>query len=227
MSHPTAQVVLGSRSPRRCDLLQLLMPSECIRVLPPTNTEELGFEGLSDWEAIEQRLSQVARHKRDDVLDQLQRAIGDSASDFSAVLTADTIIVAEEDDGQLVVLGQPPMDESWPSVVRGWFHRYYLGKSHTAATAFSVATPAGRCVDKVVMTSVAFHAATTETERLVEWYLNTGEPHGKAGGYALQGAGGMFVSSVEGSISNVVGLPLLELTTVFNELEIDVVADNC
>jgi septum formation protein len=46
------------------------------------------------------------------------------------------------------------------------------------------------------------------TEEDVAWYVGTGEPLDKAGAYAIQGAGGVFVASVEGSASNVVGLPL-------------------
>lgn len=45
-------------------------------------------------------------------------------------------------------------------------------------------------------------------DRAVEWYLATGEPFDKAGAYAVQGAGGAFVTSVTGSVSNVMGLPL-------------------
>ena len=43
---------------------------------------------------------------------------------------------------------------------------------------------------------------------LIEWYVGTGEPFDKAGAYAIQGHGGVFVESVRGSVSNVVGLPL-------------------
>ncbi|HEY7626010.1 MAG TPA: Maf family protein [Ilumatobacteraceae bacterium] len=45
-------------------------------------------------------------------------------------------------------------------------------------------------------------------ERTIEWYVGTGEPMGKAGAYALQGAGGALVRLVRGSVSNVIGLPL-------------------
>jgi septum formation protein len=44
----------------------------------------------------------------------------------------------------------------------------------------------------------------------LEWYLATGEPVGKAGGFSIQGRGGLFVRSLRGSFSNVVGLPLVE-----------------
>jgi septum formation protein len=46
------------------------------------------------------------------------------------------------------------------------------------------------------------------TDAAIDWYLATGEPMDKAGAYAIQGAGGAFVAAIEGSASNVVGLPL-------------------
>lgn len=51
-----------------------------------------------------------------------------------------------------------------------------------------------------------------DAEPLLDWYLATNEPLGKAGGYALQGLGSVFVTRVEGSITNVVGLPLEAIT---------------
>ena len=54
----------------------------------------------------------------------------------------------------------------------------------------------------------------------MNWYLLTGEPRGKAGGYALQGAGSVFIEKVEGSLSNVVGLPLEALLELFAEVDL-------
>ena len=61
-----------------------------------------------------------------------------------------------------------------------------------------------------------------DVEKHLEWYIETGEPRGKAGGYAIQGAGSIFVSQVTGSLTNVIGLPLEALLSAFEELEIDV-----
>ena len=61
---------------------------------------------------------------------------------------------------------------------------------------------------------------TADLERRLDWYVSTGEPRGKAGGYAIQGAGSLFVTQVQGSVSNVVGLPLEALVEVFEELGI-------
>jgi predicted house-cleaning NTP pyrophosphatase (Maf/HAM1 superfamily) len=57
----------------------------------------------------------------------------------------------------------------------------------------------------------------------LEWYLATGEPFGKAGAYAIQGAGGVFVSSVQGSVSNVVGLPLTTVVALARRLGVELV----
>jgi septum formation protein len=62
-------------------------------------------------------------------------------------------------------------------------------------------------LDAVVATEVRF-APLSDAE--VDWYVATGEPLDKAGAYAIQGAGGAFVLRVDGSVSNVVGLPLAE-----------------
>ena len=58
-------------------------------------------------------------------------------------------------------------------------------------------------------------------EVLIDWYLSTGEPMGKAGAYALQGAGGALVRSVDGSVSNVIGLPLHVLIGLTGRVGVD------
>lgn len=72
-----------------------------------------------------------------------------------------------------------------------------------------VAVRVGENVEhQVVTTEVTFVELTAAA---IDWYVAGGEPMDKAGAYALQGAGGVFVSSVHGSVSNVIGLPLAEL----------------
>jgi septum formation protein len=200
--------VLGSRSPRRLELLQQIVPAESIEVVPPRSAEEANFIGLSDWAKIDARLLEIARAKCTDVVDQL-RARPKGLQ--SIVIAADTIVVVDRADGQLLVLGQPPDDPTWPEIVRRWFLDYYAGRTHVVATAICVAKPGRPRVDRVVRSTVTFH---DDVGRWLEWYLATGEPRGKAGGYAVQGAGGVFVARVDGSLSNVIGLPLRELLEV-------------
>ena len=203
------KLVLGSRSPRRLELLQLIVDPERIVVLPPRSTAEAGFDGLSTRAEIETRLLEIARTKCADVLEQIEDGTARIAADeVGAVVTADTVIVAADADGRPVVLGQPPADDRWRGTVRAWFQDYLLGRTHVATTGVCVRTPDGAAYERVVSTEVTFRA---ESDEWLEWYLATAEPRGKAGGYAIQGAGGLFVSCVEGSPSNVVGLPLHEL----------------
>jgi len=133
------------------------------------------------------------------------------------VIAADTTIVATAADGTLHSLGQPPDDDSWKDVVRQWFREYYAGRTHRALTALCVHGPRGEIVERMVSTEVSF---IDDVESRLEWYIETEEPRGKAGGYALQGAGSIFISRVAGSLSNVVGLPLEALLDVFEELQI-------
>ena len=212
MAVHTSRIVLGSRSPRRLELLSYIVSPDRIVVVPPRQTEEADFVGLSTESAIETRLREIARTKNEDVHSQLTPG-------WQAVLTADTTIVGWTDAGRPVVLGQPPDDDSWRAVVRGWFRDFYLGRTHAALTAVCVAVPDGRRFERVVRSEVTFAAGG---ERFLEWYLATGEPRGKAGGYALQGAGSLFVERVIGSPSNVVGLPLRETWEMLREAGVEV-----
>jgi septum formation protein len=200
MPSVASQLILGSRSPRRLELLSLLIPRERIEVRTPSHPDEAGFAGLTTHAAIEQRLLEIARDKNGDVASQLPNSP-------HAILTADTTIVGTDDTGRLAVLGQPPEDASWPDVVRGWFRTYYLGRTHVALTAVCLRTPDGCRHEVVAHSGVTFLDAD---DAWLDWYIATGESRGKAGGYALQGAADVFVERIEGSPSNVVGLPLRE-----------------
>lgn len=209
---PASRIILGSRSPRRRELLELLVASERIDVHPPLSSDELGFEGLTSWLEIAQRLQRIAREKNDDVLTQLSSR----STETGLLLTADTVIVASDADARLHVLGQPPADESWRDAVRGWFHNLYAGRSHIAATAVCLTDRlTGRRLERIAQSHVWVR---DDVEPLLDWYLTTEEPRGKAGGYALQGRGSVFVTRVEGSITNVVGLPLETLVEMLPQL---------
>ncbi len=90
--------------------------------------------------------------------------------------------------------------------------RRLSGNAHTVLTGVAVA--GGRAVARVVETTVRFRALT---EGEIAWYVATGEGADKAGAYAVQGIGGLWVRSVEGSPSNVIGLPLAETAELLAE----------
>jgi nucleoside triphosphate pyrophosphatase len=72
-------------------------------------------------------------------------------------------------------------------------------------TGVAVCRPDGTLVTEVVTTSVTFAELSDE---VIAWYVATGEPTDKAGAYGLQGIGGALVERIDGSVSNVLGLPL-------------------
>jgi septum formation protein len=122
------------------------------------------------------------------------------------VLGADTAVVLGDE-----VLGKPASEADARRMLRA-----LSGTAHEVLTAVVVrraAAPA-RELEAVVSTQVRFAPLGA---REIDWYVATGEPLDKAGAYAIQGAGGAFVLSVEGSVSNVVGLPLAETTALLRQ----------
>lgn len=113
------------------------------------------------------------------------------------ILAADTSVVIDDE-----VLGKPGHD----AALGAQMLRRLSGRSHQVMTGIAVSSPSG--VRSQVVTSQVIFRALTEAE--ISWYVSTGEGADKAGGYALQGRAGAFITSVIGSPSNVIGLPLAE-----------------
>jgi septum formation protein len=120
--------------------------------------------------------------------------------DGAPVIAADTVV---EIDGD--ILGKPVDADDARRMLRR-----LSGRTHHVHTA--VAVRSGERVEvEVVATAVRFVPLSDEA---IEWYVGTGEPFDKAGAYAIQGAGGVFVEGVDGSVSNVIGLPLATVATM-------------
>ncbi len=205
----SAPIVLASRSPRRIELLGLLVPSDRIHQRPPLSSEEPGFEDCRTVHEVEQRLRSIAVGKRIAVRKELLEGseFEKSLAESAAILSADTTIVAESASGEMRVLGQPPAEGPARPTVRRWFEEFYFARPHLAVTAVSLERANADAVEVVVFTTVSF---SRQRANWLDWYLSTAEPDGKAGGYALQGLASAFVDRVEGSLSNVIGLPLAE-----------------
>jgi len=180
-----ARFVLASSSPRRRDLLE--SAGLCFQVEPSDLSEEPRGE-----EAPLEYARRVAREKAWDIA-RRRRVRGDRRP----VLGADTVVVK---DGQ--ALGKPAdRDHARAMLAR------LAGASHHVVTAFCVVLPDGTAHEEAVTTEVTFKAlGPTE----IDAYLDTGEWQDKAGGYAIQGHAAYIVRSVNGSYTNVVGLPLCE-----------------
>jgi septum formation protein len=114
------------------------------------------------------------------------------------VLSADTVVVVAGE-----ILGKPADAADARRMLR-----LLAGRSHEVMTGVCLRghkRDGGRQTSEVAVTMVEF-APLNDAE--IEWYVATGEPHDKAGAYAIQGLASRFVTRVDGSYSNVVGLPV-------------------
>jgi septum formation protein len=219
-------IVVGSRSPRRLDLLRATLPGRELVVCPPLDAEEPGFDDVTTLPGFESRIGEIVAAKLDDVLLQLMNTDGAGrgrvSSDEFAVICADTTVIATDDAGRRLSLGQPPETDNWRAVVADWFRRYLAGRTHVVMSGVSVARCCRLTGEVVVLNRFCSTLVTMrgDVDEWLDWYLSTGEPPGKAGGYAIQGAGSVFVTKLEGSYSNVVGLPLEDTLAMLRELNV-------
>ncbi len=198
-------VVLGSRSPRRLELLQACLQPGQLQILPPASPDEPEFEGLKADLQINQHLLEIAGLKHRSVCELVARESRFAASRPPVIVVADTTVVAGLCDGLRQVLGQPD-PSAWQAEVRQWFDCWLAGRTHEVRTAVRVSC--GSVVrEQIVTAAVTFTDVSSEA---LAWYLSTGESLGKAGGYAIQGLAAAFVKRLEGSLTTVIGLPLLE-----------------
>ena len=131
------------------------------------------------------------------------------ARDGEWVLAADTIVV---EDG--AILGKP----ADRSDARRMLERLQ-GRWHLVLTGTALRPPAGDTLHAVESTRVLFAELTPEQ---IDWYAATGEPDDKAGAYAVQGLGSLFILEIDGNYSNVVGLPLPTVRQLFEGAGSDV-----
>jgi septum formation protein len=183
-NHQKARLILASKSPRRSDLLR--RAGIAFDVVPSRFDE-------SRVPMIDDPVRYVAMLSKSKTMEV------DAANPDRWVIGADTIVLSE---GQ--VLGKPKDSESARAMLSG-----LSGKTHQVFTGFTIS-----CVSRhreftdVVRTEVSFK---TLAPHEIDWYIHTGEPFDKAGAYAIQGVGTFLVRRINGSYTNVVGLPVCEV----------------
>ncbi len=186
-------IILASASPRRQEILKLLnIP---FRVIMPNIDETI--TAAVDTEEIPEFL---AREKVSAVIHSLP-----PQQEIQWVLGADTVI---EKNGK--IYGKPE-DEAQAEA----FLREFSGSTHNVLTA--VVLYNGRkklTTSRLAKTSVTF---TELSDEEIQWYLDTGEWHGAAGGYRIQSLASCFIRKIEGSQSCVTGLPIFELYDILKE----------
>lgn len=184
--------------------------------MPPLSSDEAGFDDVHDDDSIEQRLLTIVRVKHANVCQQVQSSREPETAETSQspiIVVADTIVMASNDEGFKNVLGQPD-PKQWKSEVREWFRFWLAGRTHEVWTGVNVSRQKERR-EFVVKSKVTFCEVSDE---LIEWYLSVSESLGKAGGYAIQGHAAAFVAQLSGSLTNVIGLPLMEVMAAMQSL---------
>lgn len=177
---PIPVLRLASASPRRRELLAQIGVPHAIAVADIDESTRRG-------EAVTSYVERVARAKAEAIWQHLQDL---------PVLGADTTVVL---DG--ISLGKPQDEAHGLAMLEA-----LAGREHQVLTSVALVTAAGtRCITS---TSLVRMRTSTPAERARYW--DSGEPRDKAGAYAIQGLGAIFIESLQGSYSGVMGLPLFE-----------------
>lgn len=181
------KIILASASPRRKELLKLLDIDFDIIV---SNCEEVFDDELSVYE----NLKNIAYLKAYDVF---------KDNNDKLVIGADTVVYSDD----RVLLKPKDKDDAREMI------KFLSGKTHCVISGISVITKE-KSISTAVETKVTFKELD---DKEIEEYINTNEPYDKAGGYAVQGIAGKFISKIEGDYFNVVGLSISTLYDMLKE----------
>jgi len=177
---PSRSIVLVSASPRRADLLRRAGLEFTIR---PSEVDETPFPGEAPG-VLAERLARA-------------KVLALPALSFPALaIGADTVVAVADS-----VLGKPRDRAEARQMLRR-----LSGRVHEVTTAMALRTLPEETIQCERAVSRVTFAPLSDRE--IDWYAETGEGMDKAGAYALQGIGALFIESIAGSYTNVIGLPL-------------------
>lgn len=184
------RLVLASASPRRVTLLtQIGVVPDALR---PASIDETAKRG----EVPRALVTRLARKKAETARDQIanERDLADAY-----IIAADTVVAV----GRKILVKPAHVEEAMASL------QLLSGRTHKVQTCVCLITPDDRVRSKIIETRVRFKHLTRPE---LEAYIASREWRGKAGGYAIQGLAGTFVQRIIGSYTNVVGLPIAEVS---------------
>ena len=190
------KLILASSSPRRRELLTSIGLE--FDVIPSHVPEE-----RSSGEAPEEYVARLSREKAE--------AVAREHRD-RWVIAADTTVLLDEE------LLEKPLDRADAARMLATI----AGRTHIVYTGVTIQNVSQEHRDTRVAESEV--RMLPLTARDIEWYVATGEPIDKAGAYAVQGVGAMFIDSIHGSYTNVVGLPLALLFQMLRKAGVDPLA---
>lgn len=186
-------LMLASASPRRTEILQQIGVRHQIQ---PADIDETPRPNESPVDYVQRMALEKAKH------------IIALNMETIPVLGADTCVVCDDK-----IFGKPAHKDQALDMLAA-----LSGRSHQVLTAVAMGN-AERCLLSMSITEVIFRQITMQ-ERLSYWA--TGEPKDKAGSYAIQGYGAVFIESIKGSYSGVVGLPIKETSALLHTFEIPI-----
>ena len=187
-------LILASASPRRAQLLEQIGVTFA---QAPQEIDETPAAGESA-EALAERLA----------LKKARAAYAVQEQSGCIVLGSDTVVVAGD-----AILGKPEHADDALRMLT-----LLSNRRHRVCTAVSLVS-GNRSASRLSVTGVSFREIKLKEAQA---YWETGEPHGKAGAYAIQGLGAVFIEQISGSYSGVMGLPLYETAQLLAEFGIPI-----
>ena len=188
------KIILASASPRRKKLLEHLGIKFSVDVshYKENMAIKLKPQKLAEYLSF-QKAKTVAPKYKDEI-----------------IIAADTFVVFENE-----IMGKAHTKEEAKIMLKK-----LSGKVHLVITGFTVVdTKTNNTITKSETTKVFFRNLT---EKEIDHYIATGEPIGKAGAYAIQDFGSLFIEKIEGDYFNVVGLPLCSLSKILKEFDVSI-----
>lgn len=182
------RIILGSSSPRRKELLAMITPH--FEIISPNCNED-----IDKTLPIDKAIEQISLRKANSI---------DISSHDDVIITADTLVVLNDH-----ILGKPNNRKDGFNMLK-----LLSNNTHQVITGVTIKT-AQQIQTFSVSSSVTFSDLSDQD---INDYLDTDEPYDKAGAYAIQGLGGIFVCKINGDYFNIIGLPVNRLKYYLNKL---------
>lgn len=182
-------LILASGSPRRADIMAKIV-DEFEIVVPDID------ESIKNLETPSEHVIRLAIKKA--------RVVYEAAGGKSSVLAADTVVVHNR------ILGKPIDEKDAERMLKE-----LADDEHTVITGVAIINAANNKMTTFHETTHVFFGSISEKE--IKEYIKTGEPMDKAGAYGIQGAGGKYITKIEGCFYNVMGFPLNKIYTALTQ----------